>query len=186
MIRIPCSKRRKALCLIDVQPAFIEQSNNLVIQKIANLIRAVPYDSYVESLFWCDDKTLWAKQSKDIMVLRDAEFKTIPEIAELLKFKDIIRVEKQTKSVFKGDVPIEAILKKMNIEEIHFVGFDTDDCILVSAEEAFDLGFFSYVIEECTASNSGLSMKEHALAVLRNVSLTNNSCVEDIEFCQLE
>jgi len=174
---IPDSGRKKALVIIDVQPAFTQDKR--AIPNIQKLIQDVPYDLYVESIFWCDKTTMWAKQTNEDMVSRGEE--TLSEIKELLQMKPLIHVEKWTKSVFEGNIDLHKELQSHGIQEIHFVGYDTDDCVLTSAEDAFDRGYLTYVIEECVFSSSGIALHEYALAILRNVSLTNNSCVENIK-----
>jgi nicotinamidase-related amidase len=181
-MKIPDTHRKRALCVVDVQSAFVSTENSFVIPQIKKLLATIPYDYYIESLFWSDAATLWAKQANEVLFPKDQDFRTIPEVAAILRGKEPLRVEKHTKSVFKGTPALEPLLREAGIEEVHFVGYETDDCVLVSAEESFDLGFYTYVIEECTASYSGPVFREHALAILRNMSMTNASCVENVGF----
>ncbi len=77
----------------------------------------------------------------------------------------------------QGDVfnNIDNILKYEFIKEVHIIGLDTNDCVLATAYEAFDLGFFTYVIEECTQSSSGNELHLKGIDLLRHVGLTNRS-----------
>ena len=68
---------------------------------------------------------------------------------------------------------------------MHIVGLDANDCVLATAYESFDLDFFTYVIEECVQASEGQAMHEKGLAVLSHVNLTNNSCVERVEFVEV-
>lgn len=88
---------------------------------------------------------------------------------------ETVHVIKDTKSVFKGNASLSKILKKKQIKEVHIVGLDTNDCVLATAYEAFDLGFFTYVIEECTESSSSEKLHKQGLGLLRHLNLTNNS-----------
>jgi nicotinamidase-related amidase len=95
------------------------------------------------------------------------------------KKKYVVNIVKQTKSVFKGEtvpkhISVNRILSNHGIEEVHIVGFDTNDCVLATAYEAFDLGYFTFVIEECVQSSSGDDMHNAGLLLLRNVDLTNH------------
>jgi nicotinamidase-related amidase len=76
-------------------------------------------------------------------------------------------------------------LKEKQIEEIHIVGLDTYDCITATAHEASDLGFYTYIIEECCQATTSQELHERAVANLRQTKLTNNSCIENIDFIQL-
>ena len=92
-----------------------------------------------------------------------------------------MRVEKATKSIFKGNQDVHAVLRKTGIEEIHLVGIDTYDCVLASAYESFDLGFFTYVIEECCQVASSEDRHQDALSIFRYLNMTNHSFLEDIQ-----
>jgi nicotinamidase-related amidase len=91
-------------------------------------------------------------------------------------------VDKETKSVFKGDKNVASILREKNITEVHIVGLDTNDCVLATAYESFDLGFVTYVIEECCQSSLSEELHKYAIEILRGQNMTNNSVVEKINF----
>jgi nicotinamidase-related amidase len=65
---------------------------------------------------------------------------------------------KTTRSCFKGFDPeaLKAFLRQRKIEEIHFVGFDINDCVLASAYEAIDSGYYSFILEELCHQQSGI------------------------------
>lgn len=172
-------QRNKALIIVDVQPAFVTEQNSPVIRRITDHIRRTPYDLYIESIFFAERESLWDKQT-DWCCPKDAAFRSVSEILDALKGKNYVHVEKETKSVFKGSPSILPILKANNIEEIHIVGYDTNDCVLATAYESFDYGFFTYVIEECSGSSGSMNLHHQALKLLRWVCLTNNSPVESV------
>jgi nicotinamidase-related amidase len=184
-MKIPHSHRKKALIIVDVQPAFVKPAGQFALANIRNLIKQVSYDLYVEALFYSDESSQWAKQTDSELHPRDKDFHTMPEIASLLQGKNCLRVKKSGKSVFSGDQDLAKALRDNHIEEIHVIGYDTDDCVLATAYDAFDSQFYTYIIEECTASSSGDDLREKALAILRNLNLTNNSCVERIEMREI-
>lgn len=163
--------KKKALIIVDVQPAFIKENSDFVAPAIVDLIKTVPYDLYIESLFHAEKDSIWNKQT-DWVCPKDDTFYTVPEIIEVLKDKNCIKVEKETKSVFKGNPNILSILKENGIEEIHIVGCDIDCCVLATAYESFDFGFFTYVIEECTASSSKhKEIRDNTMSVLRRARI---------------
>lgn len=183
-MKIPKSTRKKALIIVDVQPGFLNTRSRYIIQNIKSLIEKVPYDFYVESLFYAEQGSLWDRQTKWTLP-KDENFITVKGIVEILKPKGCLHLEKSSKSAFKGNVDLHRELKKRNIKEVHIVGLDSNDCVLATAYEAFDLAYFTYVIEECTESSSGDELKKAGFKVLRHVNLTNNSCLEKIKFVEI-
>lgn len=178
-IGIPNPNKKRALIIVDVQSSFINIENESVIPIIARVITHGQYAIVVESVFSTTGNPLWEKQHHWKCELID----TVPEIKNILPKKDSVYVQKNTKSVWKGDIDLKTLFQKNDIEEIHIVGLDTDDCVMATAHESFDLGFPTYVIEEATDSSSGLNMKLTALDILRNVDLTNHSeFIDDLIF----
>ena len=170
---------------MDVQPRFLNDRIKYIVDNIGLLVEAVPYDLYVQGLIHADENSLWFKQHGWIAPADDNMLIAMPlgnRLAEL----NAISVVKTTRSIFKGAPSILDLLKKNKIEEVHIVGLDTYDCIMASTHEAFDLGFFTYVIEECCQSTSGQDLHDRAVMNLRFVNLTNNSCREEVEFIDVK
>jgi nicotinamidase-related amidase len=163
-------ERKKALIIIDVQSAFINKRNNYIVKNILNHVKKTKYDLYVESVFHAEKYSIWDKQTNWILP-KDKNTRTLKDILEELKNKKAIHLEKTTKSVFKGSVNLLKILKENGIMEIHIVGLQTNDCIIATAFEAFDSGFFTYIIENCCEAET---RKEHKLGIqiLRMQELT--------------
>jgi len=180
-MKIPSAPRKKALLIIDVQPAFITKRNKYVIRNIKRLLQDTRYDLYVNALFSAEKGSLWDKQTGWICP-KDNQFHTIDEIASVLQNKKAVSIEKNTKSIFKGNRDLLKLFKQKRIREVHVIGLDTDDCVLATALESFDLGFFTYVIEECSESSASRSLHQHTIALLRHLNLTNHSCREDVPF----
>ena len=180
-MKIPQSNRKKALFIVDAQPASITKRNRYAIDNIVRLINEINYDFYVEAIYHAEKGSLWEKQS-NWTCPKDEKFHTVNEIKKALATKELLHVEKETKSVFKGIPPLLKKLKQKSIEEIQVVGFDTNDCIMATVLESFDLGFFTYVIEECSEASTTQENHNHAIALLRHLHLTNNSCKEKINF----
>jgi len=183
-MEIPNSKRKKALFIIDIQPAFINTRNDYIISQVEQLLKQVNYDLYIEAIFYSEKGSIWDKQQNSTFP-KDEKFKTIESVKQLLNEKNVHQVEKDTKSVFKGNKNVNLLLKNNSIEEVHVVGIETDDCVLATAYEAFDLGYFTYVIEECCESGSSTDLHTKAIEILRRLNMTNNSVKEDIEFIEI-
>ncbi len=162
--------RKRALIIVDVQAGFLTDGNKWIIPNIQKILQEVNYDLVVEANFHADAGSLWDKQVHWTFPLSP----TIPEIKNLLP-ADTILVTKTTKSVFKGDKDLVSVLKDKKIEEVHIVGLDTNDCVFATAQESFDLGFFTYVLEECTESSQGPEYRDYALKILQELEMTNHS-----------
>ncbi|MFA7315686.1 MAG: cysteine hydrolase family protein [Candidatus Paceibacterota bacterium] len=170
-IKIPKSNKKKALILVDIQNGFIKRWDKSFLKNIKNLISKQKYDLYVEVTFHAEKGSLWDKQTNWTFPYEP----TVPEVLDLLKGKNVIKIIKETRSAFKGNVNLFSVLQKNKIEEVHVVGFDTNDCVFATAQEAFDLGFYTYVIEECTGASQGEKIHKNAIAILRCLGLTNHA-----------
>jgi nicotinamidase-related amidase len=183
-MKIPWSDRKKALVIVDVQQGFLNERNKYIIEAIKILIQNAAYDFYIESIFYAEKGSLWDMQTNWTLP-KDKNSRTISDLLNLLSGKSQLHIEKQTKSIFKGTSELHNKLQKIGIEEVHIVGLDANDCVLATAFEAFDLGYFTYVIEECTDSSSSEEIKETGFEILRHVNLTNNSCIEHVSFKEI-
>jgi nicotinamidase-related amidase len=177
-IKIPNTARRKALFIIDVQPPTLTEGAKKLIPSMVKMIDRTEYDAYVEAIFFADEQSMFFKQN-GFLRHRDEAGKTAEEIRTTLvrKTKPHILVEKNTRSCFKAlNAPeLTSFLKHHKIEEAHFIGFDINDCVLASAYDAIDLGYFAYVIEElCHHWEANELLKESAIAIYRRQNMSNN------------
>lgn len=185
MIKIPNTRRKRALFVIDVQPEYINKETQVIVDNIMRLLKNVKYDLYVEAVFFAGKNSIWDKQQ--FKTFPKKSLKSVSEIRNILKSLKSILVIKDKKSIFKGDVDLLKELKRQKIEEVHLVGVDTNDCILASAFESFDFQFFTYVIEEsCAHSESNPRLHKKALDILRYEHMTNNSVLEKMDFIKLQ
>jgi nicotinamidase-related amidase len=159
--------RKKAIIIVDVQPAFLRKRHR-VVEHIIALLEKNSYDLYVESTFHAGKGSLWDRQVKWILPRKE---KTNSRILAVLP-KNTVHIEKTTKSAFKGNKDLVGLLRKNNIKEAHIVGIDTNDCVLATAYESFDYGFYTYVIEHCCDSSASPALHTCAVALLRKVKLT--------------
>lgn len=171
IIKVPKSSRKRALIIVDIQHGFIKRWDKSFTKNLTSLFATQNYDLYIEATFHAEKNSIWDKQTGWIFPYEP----TVPWVLELLKGKKIIKIIKEKRSVFKGNKNLDVLLKKNSIEELHIVGFDTGSCVYATAQEAFDKGFFTYVIEECTGSSDGLQMHKNAISVLRRLGMTNHS-----------
>lgn len=176
-MKIPNSGKRKALIVVDVQPAFIRPHNEHILENIKLLIGNVPYDAYVEAVFHAEKNSLWDIQQHWTAPANE-DTHTVPSITAILEPHQPLKVSKETRSVFRGDADVRQYLRDKNIEEVHLVGTETNDCVLATAFDAFDSGFLPYVIEECCESATE-GRHELGVKILRIQGMSNNRCIVD-------
>jgi len=173
-IPIPKSSRTKAILFVDIQKGFIKKWNKPFLSNIATLCAQETYDLYVDITFHAEKESLWDKQTNWTFPYEPS----VPEITEILKnieSKKVVHIIKETRSAFKGDKDLKKLLLQKGIEEVHVVGFDSNDCVFATAQESFDFGFYTYVIEECTGASNGERMHKYGIEIMRNLRLTNHS-----------
>ncbi len=173
-MKIPDTNRKRALIVIDLQPAFVKPHNQHIVHNIISLIKNVPYDAYVEAVFHAEKGSLWDLQ-QGFTAPQGHDMRTVDEVMEVLGPHNPLHVIKETRSTFKGDQDLVAYFKERGIEEIHLVGTETHDCVLATAYDAFAVGFPVYALEECIESSTS-GRHEAGLKLLRWQSMTNNSC----------
>lgn len=176
-MKIPNTHRKKALVVVDLQPAMLKPHNDHIVPKVASLIEQVPYDGYVEAVWHSGGDSLWGEMM-NVDHPQDDTTRTIDSVHELLTPHNPLQAIKTSRSVFMGDQDVAAYLHGLGIEEVHLVGAETNDCVFATAISAFDLGFRPYVLEECCeALYEGRHMQ--GIQLLRYQKLTNNSCLAD-------
>lgn len=174
-MKIPHTNRKKALIVVDLQPAMMKPHNNHIVTNVASLIKQVPYDGYVEAVWHSGDDSLWGEMMQ-VDHPRDKDTHTVDVIHALLAPRHPLHVIKTSRSVFMGDQDVAKYLRSLGIEEVHLVGTETNDCVFATAMSAFDLGFRPYVLEECCeALYEG--RHDQGIQLLRYQKLTNNSCL---------
>ncbi len=168
---VPNPSRKRALFIIDIQQGFMNDRDSVIVPNVQKLITDGGYDLFVDAVFHADKGSLWEKETGWTFDLSP----TIPEIKHMLDPHKTEFVTKTTKSVFNENKHLADFLKSRNITEVHLTGYDINDCVLATANDAFDLGFYTYVIEEAADSSESEDFKNDALAILRENEMTNHS-----------
>jgi nicotinamidase-related amidase len=170
-ILIPNPSRKRALMIIDIQPGFIQKAHSHIISNTVRLITEGDYELVICAEFRAHGGSLWEQQ----MNWKITYAPTPKEITDILDPKKTIHIIKSVCSVFVAKPYLAAELRKHDIEEVHIIGYDINDCVLTNANHAFDLGFFAYVIEEASESSEGDALRDAALVILRENEMTNHS-----------
>lgn len=172
-MKIPLTHRKKALLIVDVQSGFIVDRTRYVLPNIKKLIQKWAYDCIIYSISYNQEGSVWCNQIGWCEFPQETDI--LEEIKEVLPKDNTYKVMKLTRSIFKADTNIVEILDQHDITEVHICGFTTYDCVYASAQEASDLWYFTFVIEEACEARSTLSTHQKAIDGLRYLALTNNS-----------
>jgi len=173
-MKIPQTWRKKALIIVDVTESFTLERNKYIIPNINKLINNIDYDLFVSCLPYNEKWSLRVEQVwwNDLINKVDRLDKTIEKS---LKDKNHIQLRKISKSAFKWDLNLGKALRDNDIEEVHIVWYESNDCVLATALESFDLWFYSFVIEEACETWNTKENHKKALDLLKYINLTNNS-----------
>lgn len=173
-MQIPKNNRKKALLIIDVQDSFIIDRNKYIIPNIKKLINSNLYECIIYSITYNEKESLWYKQIWWTEESQDDDI--ILELKDILDTKDsVYKVSKLSRSIFKWNAGIIDILDKYGIKEVHLTGYESNDCVLTSTLEAFDLWYYSFMIEEASETRTTSINHKYAVELLRYLNLTNNS-----------
>lgn len=189
-MKLPKVWKKKALFLIDIQPkTFASQWAFDILEKVEKFIRKIDYDAYVVSEYYAPKSSMWRLQTR-FSRTRIQVGKTDENITNFLELKEnVLFLEKTVRSSFLWEnfEKVISFLNEKNIDEIHFVGFDLDDCVLNSCYDAQSLWFYSFVIEElCGHVHSNKVLIDAWLTLLRNTQQTNNSINESLNFEEID
>lgn len=171
--------RKKALFIIDVQPATLSSEAKNLLPAIADYIARSNYDAYVEAIYYADKESMFFKQESFYLPPAEAG-EGAPEIAQAVQAKKrpYLMVKKNTRSLFSAfnKDELEGFLQAHRIEEIHLLGFDINDCVLSSAYAAIDKGYYTYVLGDLSHHHSlKKDLKDAALAILDQQSMLKTS-----------
>ncbi len=184
-IVLPNTKNKKALFIVDVQPSTLINETVFGVPKlISHFIEKTEYDVYVVATYSADKDSIFYMQKRAYLPKSKAG-NTCDHVFSVVKSKDkpVFTIEKQTRSCFKGNhhKMLMSFLKKNDISEAHFLGFDINNCVLSSALEACDLGIYSIVIEELSHHHNGEELvRDSAITLLRNKKMSNHSFLSSI------
>jgi len=173
-MKIPNTKRKKALFIIDLHPPFLLERNRYITKNIKKIVENIDYDCIIVSQAYNKKKSLWEKQ---IGWLEWEKPWDIPDdIRKSLASKNVFYGKKIAKSIFKCDnINVVEILKKYKIEEIHLCWLESNDCVFASAFESFDFAYYTFVIEEASETWHTKENHDSAIKLLRYACFTNNS-----------
>ena len=87
----------------------------------------------------------------------------VDEIKEFVNLRNLFI--KDTYGSFVDDKVLK-VLKKYKIEQVELAGFDTENCVLTFARDAFDRGYKVVVLKDLCASHSATRLHKAALEII--------------------
>lgn len=166
----PASKidhMRKALIVIDVQKGFVNSRTKKIIGNIKNYIKkhSKNYEVVVYTKYYNHKSSNFVKHLDwhGFMDKKQTDF--VDEIVEFTNNKNVFI--KDTYGSFV-DNKLMNFLKKHKIQQVELAGFDTENCVLTFARDAFDRGFSVVVYKDLTASHSMPKLHRAALEIIEN------------------
>lgn len=158
---------KKALIIIDVQKGFINKSTTKIVSNIRNYIlkHGRDYELVIFTKYYNHPKSAFVKNLKWRGFMNNSQTDIADEIKEFVNPKNLFI--KDTYSSFV-DNKLFNILKKNKIEQVELAGFDTENCVLTFARDAFDRGMSVVVYKNLTASHSMPKLHTAALEIIKH------------------
>ncbi|MFA5024749.1 MAG: isochorismatase family cysteine hydrolase [Patescibacteria group bacterium] len=158
---------RKALVIIDVQKGFINKLTLETVKKIRSFIlkNKNNYDLLIFTKYMNHAGSNFVKnlQWKGFMTKKETDL--ADEIKEFVNNKNLFI--KDTYGSFVNN-KLFNLLKKHQIDQVELAGFDTENCVLTFARDAFDRGMSVLVFKNLSASHSSLNLHQAALEIIKH------------------
>jgi len=158
---------KKALIVIDVQKGFINKSTHKTLLKIRDYIRQNHgrYDLLVFTKYLNHEGSNFVKNLKWRGFMNEKENDLADEIKEFAGAKNLF--PKDTYGSFV-DNKVFNYLRKNKIRQVEICGFDTENCVLTFARDAFDRGMSVVVLKDLSASHSNPKLHRAALEIIKD------------------
>lgn len=148
------------LVVVDVQRGFVGPCTEHVPERVCRLIDAGSYDHVVATQFKNREGSPYIELMNWTGLMSEEEQELYPGVAA--------RVEqvfpKYVYTCFNDE--FERFLAQNDVTDLHFVGIDTDCCVLKCASDAFERGYRLKVLTDCCASNGGERSHEAGILVM--------------------
>ena len=156
---------KKALIVIDVQKGFINKLTAKIVVNIRNylLANSKKYDLVLFTKYYNHRQSTFVKNLKWRGFMKDNETDIAEQVQEFANSKNTFI--KDTYSSFLNN-KLFNVLKKNKIKQVELVGFDTENCVLTFARDAFDRGMAVVVYKNLTASHASLRLHRTALEII--------------------
>lgn len=156
---------KRALIVIDVQKGFVNKITKPVIKKIQTYINAqwTSYDLIIFTQYKNHSKSNFVKNMAWHGFMTKKENDLVDEVKDFVN-RDNLFI-KDTYGSFVDDRVLNS-LKEYDIQQVELVGFDTENCVLTFARDAFDRGFKVVVLKDLCASHAVPKLHKAALEII--------------------
>jgi len=158
---------KKALIIIDVQKGFINKRTLKTAIRIKNFIKKHrdDYDLLIFTKYFNHQGSNFVKNLKWLGFMKAEQTDFADQIKEFVNNKNVFL--KDTYGCFV-DSKLYNLLKKHKIAQVELAGFDTENCVLTFARDAFDRGMSVVVLKNLSASHSMPQLHKAALEIIKH------------------
>jgi nicotinamidase-related amidase len=143
---------KTALLIIDVQKYYINEHTKDIPLKIEKYIKENKLDYIIFAQFINHKNAHHYKAFNWKKMQFSPDIDICDNLVQFIKKDNVF--QKDTYSLFKS-LRFNKYLKNNNIQKVFICGFDTDACVLATAYEAFDLGYYIKILHDLTKSHRG-------------------------------
>lgn len=156
---------KKALVIIDVQKGFINELTKEALKSIRNFIKRNQnkYELIVFTKYVNHEDSNFVKNLNWHGFMTRGQTDLALEIVEFVTDKNLF--VKDTYGSFVNN-KLYNVLKKHKVKQVELAGFDTENCVLTFARDAFDRGMSVVVYKKLTASHSSKKLHNAALEII--------------------
>lgn len=157
---------KKALIIIDAQKGFLNKLTEKTFHRIREFIKRHKnnYELLVFTKYINHENSNFVRNLKWRGFMNDKQTDLVDELKEFVSNKNLF--VKDTYGSFV-DKKLLDVLKKHGIEQVELAGFDTENCVLTFARDAFDRGMSVIVYKNLSASHSSPKLHKAALEIIK-------------------
>lgn len=152
-------KMKKALLVLDMQEAFMNQYTKELVDKIEDYISTTYYDEIVLGTFINKENSIFSKRLKNNTCLSKEEC-----ISSIRINRSHVVMERTAYTMYTEQ--LENYLKENKIKYVYICGLDTDRSIYKTALDLLERGYYVYVIKNLCKSSAGIEYHDMAIHLL--------------------
>ncbi|MFA4817375.1 MAG: isochorismatase family cysteine hydrolase [Parcubacteria group bacterium] len=158
---------KKALIIIDAQKGFINKLTAKTLCRIKEFIKKhnKNYELLIFTKYINHEGSNFVRSLKWRGFMNEKQTDLADGLEEFVNNKNIF--VKDTYGSFV-DKKLLNMLRKHKIEQVELAGFDTENCVLTFARDAFDRGMSVVVFKNLTASHSNSKLHKAALEIIKD------------------
>ncbi|MFA6594641.1 MAG: isochorismatase family cysteine hydrolase [Candidatus Buchananbacteria bacterium] len=158
---------KKALVIIDAQKGFINKLTIKTFRRIHNFIERYGknYELIIFTKYYNHKNSNFVRNLGWRGFMAERETDIADDLKKFINSKNLFI--KDTYGSFV-DNKLLNLLKKHKINQVELAGFDTENCVLTFARDAFDRGLSVIVLEDLSASHSNPKLHKAAIEIIKD------------------